>query len=129
MVKSANDDRSGYDMKKGPLFEAQVVNWLKENGFPLAERRVMGGSLDRGDIGGVSSLIALELKNRTQMALSSWVEESKIEGANAKARWWAVIHKRKGKGNPADQYVSLTMDVFTDILKYAIKGYEAYGNE
>lgn len=111
-------------MKKGALFEAQIVSWLRENGFPLAERRVMGGQNDRGDVSGVPYTV-LELKNQAKMALSGWVEEAKTEGANDGAKWWATVHKRKGKGDPAEQYVTLTADVFVDLLQWAMKGLES----
>ena len=47
--------------RKGPAFEGQVVSYLREHGFPQAERRVMGGSRDRGDVAGVPGWV-LELK-------------------------------------------------------------------
>ena len=40
-------------MKKGPLFEKQVVVYLQRAFGDTIERRVMGGANDRGDVAGV----------------------------------------------------------------------------
>jgi hypothetical protein len=56
-------------MKKGPLFEKQVVTYLCEAfDAPDIERRVQGGANDRGDVAGVwwhGRPFVLEVKNRT----------------------------------------------------------------
>ena len=102
-------------MKKGPLFEAQVVQCLIDAGHPYAERRLMGGSRDRGDVAGISGVV-IEIKNSPNYVneLSKWVDEALQESANAggvNASLWppaAVWHKRRGKGDPKDCYVTMT---------------------
>lgn len=106
-------------MKKGPLFEATIVGYLRLHGFPRAERRVMGGSGDRGDVAGVETLQGdwcLELKNCKTMSLGPWMDEAEKESANADARFYAVVHKRARKGDPAEQFVTMPLSVFTALL-------------
>ena len=41
----------------GTAAETAVVRFLRDNGFPLAERRALHGSTDRGDITGTPGLV------------------------------------------------------------------------
>lgn len=102
-------------MKKGPKHEADVVAWLKDHGFPYAERRVMGGTRDRGDIAGIPGVV-LELKNCNRVELAAWVDEARAEAANAGVDVWAVIAKRKGKGDPGESYVVTNLATFAALL-------------
>lgn len=108
-------------MKKGPLFEAQVVGFLQEHGFPFAERRVMGGSRDRGDVAGIPG-VCLEIKNQAKQTLAEWLDEAIAEAAHSgrgveRLELPIVIHKRRGRGSAGDSYA--TMDVWTlvELLK------------
>ena len=107
----------GDPMKKGPLFEAQSVAYLREI-FPAAERRVMGGKRDRGDVGGIHPAVVLEMKNSPDYLrkLSGWVNEAIEEARNAGARIWMVWHKRAGKGSPADCYVTMDGQTARELL-------------
>jgi hypothetical protein len=105
------------EVKKGPLFESQVVAFLQEHGFPFAERRVMGGSRDRGDVAGIPGLV-IEDKNSPEYLrkLASWLDEANEEAANADAIG-VVWHKRQGKGSPGDCYVTMDGRTFVELLK------------
>ena len=103
-------------MKKGPLFEKQVVEYLQAHGFPYAERRVMGGSNDRGDVGGIPGVV-LELKNQKRLSLAEWVDEAELEANNAGVDVFAVVHKRRGIGNPAEAYCTLPLRVLAGLLE------------
>ena len=118
-------------MKKGPLAEAQVVQCLREHGWPYAERRVMGGQHDRGDVAGIPGVV-IEVKNHAAMALAEWVDEAKTEARNlahgpndhckivgtctCEWRLGVVWHKRRGKGDPLDWYVTMTGRDFLALL-------------
>lgn len=102
-------------MKKGPKHEADVVAWLHDHGHPYAERRVQGGSKDRGDIGGIPGVV-LELKNCNRIELATWVDEARAEAANAGVDVWAVVAKRKGKADPGEAYVITNLTVFAALL-------------
>ena len=122
-------------MKKGPLAEALVVRCLQEHGWPYAERRVMGGVNDRGDVAGIPGLV-IEVKNRGALALAEWVDEAVREATPVRivalldgqgrdtGRTWqdpvndlgVVWHKRRGKGDPLDWYVTMTGRDFLALL-------------
>lgn len=102
-------------MKKGPKHEADVVEWLRAHGFPYAERRVQGGSRDRGDVAGVPGVV-LELKNCNRVELAAWVDEARAEARNAGVDVFAVVAKRKGKGDPGESYVITTLATFAALL-------------
>jgi len=122
-------------VKKGPLAEALVVRCLQEHGWPYAERRVMGGSRDRGDVAGIPGLV-IEVKNRGALALAEWVDEAVSEATplrpvaligpdgkdTGRTRWdqvndlGVVWHKRRGKGDPLDWYVTMTGRDFLALL-------------
>lgn len=105
-------------MKKGAKFEADVVAWLREHGWPYAERRVQGGSRDRGDIAGMPGVV-LELKNCNRVELATWVDEARQEAANAGVDVWAVVAKRKGKADPGEAYVVCDLATFNRLLEEA----------
>jgi hypothetical protein len=102
--------------QKGTRFETAVVDWLKAAGFPWVERRALNGSRDRGDISGIPGVV-LELKNQQRITLAEWVDEAQHEANNAGAPIWAVIAKRKGKGNPGDAYVVMNLATFAELVR------------
>ncbi|MBF4194587.1 hypothetical protein [Mycolicibacterium phlei] len=110
---------------KGTQFESLVRDYMKEEWSPLIERMPLSGNADRGDIANFrigqngQHLVALELKNRTNMSLSEWVREAQDEAKNYGAVAGAVIHKRKGKASAADQFVTTTLSDFLTILHAA----------
>lgn len=109
-------------MKKGPHWEAKIVAYLRANGVPHAERRVMGGLADRGDIAGIPSVV-IEAKNAAALALASWVDEAEDERLNDGAELAVVWHHRRGKASPGDGYVTMTGATLVYLL--AAAGYIA----
>ena len=99
-------------MKKGPLAEKQVVEFLRAAGFPAAERRVQGGARDRGDVAGITAVV-IEVKNQAKLTLAEWLDEANEEADNGGDEIGLVWHKRRGKGSPGDWYV--TMDGWTAV--------------
>lgn len=100
---------------KGTRFERLIVDYLGDELPHEVERRVQGGSQDRGDIAGVPGW-AIECKNHRKMTLAKWVDEAATEAANAEVDHYAVVHKRRGKGHARDQYVTMPMSVFVRLL-------------
>lgn len=108
---------------KGTGAETAVVEYLRTSGHPRVERRALSGQLDRGDIAGIPDVV-IEVKNCARMALSEWMDEAQEERANDRALMGVVWHKRKGKGSPADWYVTMRGDDFTMCLRaLAIAGF------
>ena len=102
--------------QKGTAAETAVVKYLKENGFPYAERRALHGTLDKGDITGCGPVV-FEVKNHAKLTLSEWIKELEAEVENAKADTGCVVAKRRGKSNPGEWYALLPFEWFVELLK------------
>ena len=100
--------------QKGTSFESEVVTYLKPL-FTQVERRALSGSLDKGDIAGLP--VVIECKNHKELRLAEWVDQAHAEAKNAGVPVGVVWHKRRGKGNPADYYVTMTGADFVHLLQ------------
>lgn len=103
----------------GPRFERQTADYLAEHVDDRIDRRVKTGAKDRGDIGGVRHMggrVVIECKDVTRCDLAGWVTEAEIERGNDDALAGLVVHKRRGRGDPADQYVTLTLGELVALL-------------
>jgi len=108
--------------KAGSDFEKVVAEFLA---FRLAddriERRAKNGNKDRGDIGGVRTIngtrVVIECKDTARDNLPGWIREAEVERGNDDAGVGVVAHKKHGTGNPADQYVSMTLETFARLLE------------
>jgi Holliday junction resolvase len=112
--------------QKGTAFERAVADYLKQAmNDDRIDRAPLAGAKDKGDISGVVSpfgRIVLELKNHNRQELAVWVDEAETERGNADALVGVVVHKRRGKGWPGDQYVTLTLDGLVKLLGGPIGG-------
>jgi len=107
---------------KGTAMENLVAEFLA---FRLAddriERRTKNGSKDRGDITGVKTItggrVVIEVKNTSRDSLPQWIREAEIERGNDDAVVGVVAHKKRGSANPADQFVSMTLEMFARLLE------------
>ena len=82
---------------KGTAAETAVITYLREHGFPTAERRALHGTSDWGDVAGVPGVV-IEVKNCARVEIAAWVDEARAECQNAGAAYGVVWHKRRGKG-------------------------------
>jgi hypothetical protein len=106
----------------GTRFESLVAEFLS---FRLAddriERRAKSGAKDRGDIGGVRTIrggrVVIECKDTARDNLPAWIREAEVERGNDDAVIGVVAHKKHGTGNPADQYVSMSLETFARLLE------------
>lgn len=98
--------------QKGTSYESLLVTYLESLGYD-AERQVLHGQKDEGDIrvrNGARSF-NIEAKNCRTMSLGVWVEEAGVEAGHA-GRPCVVVHKRIGKGQGGDQFVSMRLSDF-----------------
>lgn len=105
--------------RKGTAMETEVVRFLQSMGIGGAERRALQGVADRGDISGVPGW-TLEVKNCARMDLAGWMNEAQLEWLHDNSgkfvsRWWAVIHKRRGKGI-SRAYVTMELTQLATII-------------
>lgn len=106
---------------RGTKLEREMADYLAaELGDERIDRLPLRGNGDRGDIGGVRTIlglkVAIEVKNHSRLNLAGWVDEAVTEAGNADAPVAVVIHKRRGKGKPAEQYVTMRARDFVALL-------------
>jgi hypothetical protein len=109
-------------MRKGTAFETLIVDylaWMLKDG--RIERRAKNGSNDRGDVTGVytgvtGERMVIECKNTNRLELGTWLKELEAEKGNDDAPVGIIVHKRRGKGKPGEQYVTLTL---ADLVRLA----------
>lgn len=110
-------DVSNKPKVKGTSWESQVAACLQANGWPQAERRALSGSLDRGDIAGLPTVI--EAKACNGWCPAEWIKELEAEMANAGQDTGAVWIKRRGRTDPLQSYVLMPAYVFLRLLSRA----------
>lgn len=107
---------------KGSAYERSIVTFLRERGFAVDRTRA-GWVDDRGDVHGIShpnlGPFTVECKNHRTMALAGWMEELAREVAANCGSLGAVVHKRKGVADPADQYATLPLWMLVRLLREA----------
>lgn len=104
--------------KKGTAWESAIVNYLRGNGVPHAERRSLGGTRDRGDVAGIPGVV-IEAKSAARLQLSAWVDEANVERANDGADVCVVWIKRVRKTSPGEGYVIMDGDTLMRLLTAA----------
>jgi hypothetical protein len=82
---------------KGTLAERLVVEYLREQGWPSAERRALSGNKDRGDVTGTPGLV-WEVKSAARITLPEWLRETETERGNAQSDFGILVVKPKGYG-------------------------------
>lgn len=100
--------------KAGARFERAIADYLATAlDDDRIDRRVTTGTKDRGDITGLQHMggrVVLELKDYGgRFLLGPWLREAEIERGNDDALVGAVVIKRRGITDPADQVVAMTV--------------------
>ncbi len=89
---------------KGTWAESALVNYLRENGFPWAERIPRKGSKDEGDVSPLpGKLIVMEVKNQPSKYSNlrtphAWLDETEVERQHADADFGLLVVKPSGVG-------------------------------
>jgi len=104
--------------QKGTRAESTVVEFLKQNGFPYAERRALTGAADKGDITGIGPVV-IEVKDHQKITLAQFVSELKEEVNNAKAQTGVAVIKRRGTLQVGDWYAVMPVSWWVDLVKEA----------
>lgn len=82
---------------KGTNAETAVVDFIRLNGFPQAERRALHGDRDLGDITGTPGL-CWEVKAGSRLCIPQWLRETEVERLNAHAEMAVLVVKPRGVG-------------------------------
>lgn len=105
----------------GARFERVVADYLaKELDDDRIDRAPKAGAKDKGDIAGVrinGHRLVIECKDIARPNLAGWAKEAEAEAANADALTGIIVHKRHGDAKPEHQWVTMTLQALTTILK------------
>lgn len=104
--------------QKGTSWESAIVDYLRENGVPHAERRALNGAKDRGDVAGIVGVV-IEAKSAQTFTLSAWLDEALTERDNDRADIGVVWAKRPRKASPGAGYVIMDGDTLLWLLRSA----------
>ncbi len=111
--------------QKGTAFETLVRQYLNDLGFQDAQRTVLKGGKDTGDINGIRNTskkqVAVQCKNQKSFALSQWLDDTVDQAANLGGAVPALVVKRPGKGEKAvgDSYAVMRLSDLIELLKEA----------
>ena len=103
----------------GRQFENDIAGYLNRHVDSRIERRRQAGAKDRGDITGLHHLterVVVECKNVARPALAKWAEEAEVARGNDDANAAVVAHKRHGVADPAQQWITMTLQEFVALL-------------
>lgn len=97
---------------KGAAFQSLIKGWFEWLGWGPTTRpnRAPGDDIRLERF----PLFSLELKNRVSTDLAGWWGQAQ---ANADGRIPVLVHKRKGKALPQDQWVTMTLEEFVRLAK------------
>jgi hypothetical protein len=98
--------------RKGASFERLIADYLAER-IPC-ERIPAGATFDRGDLW--TEAAAIQCKNCRTLSLGAWLRDAMEQQINASKRLHALVVKRKGSTDPAEQFVVMTLEQFRDLL-------------
>lgn len=107
--------------RKGYAGERPLEVLLTERGRHVWRPRA-GAPHDTGDLHGVPLVISA--KNHARLDLAGWVSDVEAMAVAAGLRSGVVWHKKKGKGNPLDWYVTTSGRLFLPLLDLAYEHWE-----
>lgn len=120
--------------KIGTQHETDIVNWLRANGWPHADRRPPKGGKDRGDVQ-LSERVPFTIEAKTarkttdRMTVSTWLRELAAEIENAGDISGAVVYKQRGTVDVGEYVVLMRMKHLQTLLTRAFAEHAAQCKE
>lgn len=96
----------------GTRFERAIADTLAAHVNPDIDRRTRNGAKDRGDITGLRHMggrLVVECKDTSRLTIGSWLLEAELERGHDDALAGLVVAKRRGRGDPLEAVVLLTL--------------------
>ena len=106
---------------KGANAERAVTSWLRDNGFPYAERRIAGMDDDKGDVTGIGPLV-VEVKDRDRHDFPAYYRQLLDEMEAAGVNDGIVLAKRKRHPSPGEWYALMPAEMAVRLLREAGHG-------
>lgn len=100
--------------RKGARAEQQVAEWLRSLGWTARTSRSAQGVQGGADII-TDCPLSFEVKDHARMELAAWLDQAVRQAEPGHPA--VVIHKRRGKGNPADWYVTMRAADLLDLVR------------
>lgn len=108
----------------GTEHESKIKAWLREHGWPYADRRTQNGAADLGDLV-LSERIPFIIEAKTakktteRATLGTFVSELKAEVGNSKSDAGAVVFKKVGTTDVGEYYAIMPVNYLNHLLKLA----------
>ena len=100
-------------LQRGRRFQTLIRQWFADAGLSVVETG--GAGLDSGDLLVLGAPnVAVETKSQSRLDLSGWLDQA-CEQAPAGAVP-IVVHKRRGKADAGESYVTLRLEDFGRLL-------------
>lgn len=119
MTAATASARGRYSREKGATAERHLVTWLRDHGWPGAERAIRTGyrtndrtAVDPGDVTGTPGLV-WQVKNRTDFdepaVFAVCLAETEQQRVGADADFGLLVQRRPGYRNPSAWWVWLPL--------------------
>ena len=102
--------------QKGQRAERAVVAALRRAGWIASSARALSGGMQRGEDIVWNGPASIEVKDHATMDLSGWLRQAQQQ---ADGRPAVVVHKRRGKGEAEDWYVTTDVRTLLALLEGA----------
>lgn len=108
----------------GTEHETKIKLWLREHGWPYADRKTQAGANDEGDLR-LSERIPFVVEAKTarsttdRASLGTFVKELEAEVINSKSEAGAVIFKKKGTTDVGEYYAIMPVKYLNTLLEKA----------
>lgn len=105
---------SATSRRKGNRAEVDVVAALKRLGVDAMTSRASRGGMQGGADVICDLPVVLEVKDQARDALPAWVDQARAQADDAPG---AVVHKRRGKANAEQWFVTMQLDDFVELTR------------
>ena len=99
--------------RKGNHAEVEVVKALERAGWTAVTSRAARGGYQSGEDIVTNFPCSIEVKNQTRLDLAGWWAQALEQAVNKPP---VVIHKRVGKGQAEDWWVTMSLETLLDIV-------------
>lgn len=121
-LRAARARRGAANRRKGHETERAVARWLRDHGFPGAERGVRtaytaGGRTvaDPGDITGTPCL-AWQVKYCEREHIPAWLQETEEQREAAEADYGILVARRSGRTDPGTWWAWIPLHAFASLI-------------